>query len=307
MSASKSARNRKEMGVRSLIPFTAITFGLAWGLGTLLVTVPQLESIFGPMSYTNPLFILMVWAPAFAGVGLVLKHYGLRGLGDFARRLTFTRMSAAWWTLLIVGIPAIFYAGAAIKGTFPAPFPFSPWFSVIPALATALVIGPVEEFGWRGVALPLLQRKFTPFVASLVLGTVWAVWHLPAFFMSGTPQSSWSFGAFFLGVMAITLILTPMFNAGRGSLLVAFLYHFMMNNPVWPDAQPWDSVLFAVVAVIVVIVNRKTMFSRNAGVTEVLAPPAGASAHAPVATPVAPQPGSTLYDAPTQHPANVVR
>jgi hypothetical protein len=61
-----------------------------------------------------------------------------------------------------------------------------------------------------------------------------------------------------------------MFNAARGSLLVAFLFHFMMNSPVWPDAQPWDSVLFALIAAAVVVANRKTMFARGAGVTEVL-------------------------------------
>lgn len=278
--------NGRGMTVRTLGPFFAVTFGLCWGLGALLVAFPQIERVVGPMGYTNPLFILMVWAPAFAGAGLVVRHHGLRGLGRFLRRSTLWRMPAAWWSLLLLGVPAIFYLGATIKGTFPAPLPFTPWYSVVPALATALAIGPMEEFGWRGVALPLLQRRFSPFVASLVLGAIWAVWHLPAFFMSGTPQSEWSIGSFFLGVVAITLILTPMFNAGRGSLLVAFLFHFMMNNPVWPDAQPWDSVLFALVAATVVIVNRKTMFARDAGVTEMLAP------STPSAT------GSTLYEDP---------
>ena len=283
---------------KALLPFTLITFGLAWGLGMLLVTVPQLEQVFGPMSYTNPLFILMVWAPAFAGIGLVLKHHGLAGLQSFLTRLTLWRMPAVWWAFLVLGIPAVFYAGAAIKGTFPAPFAFAPWYSVFPALATALLIGPIEEFGWRGFALPLLQRRFSPFVASLVLGTVWAVWHLPAFFMSGTPQSSWSFGAFFVGVLAITLILTPMFNSARGSLLVAVVFHFMMNNPIWPDAQPWDSILFAVAAVVVVFLNRRTMFTPGAGVTEVLAPEAGVSEGAGTASGA----DSTLYDGTTAIP-----
>jgi membrane protease YdiL (CAAX protease family) len=263
----------RRMTFKTLGPFFAIAFGLSWGLGVLFVTVPKIEQVFGPMGYTNPLFILMVWAPAFAGMGLVIGYHGFRGLGRFLRRLVLWRMSAAWWALLLLGVPATFYLGAIIKGTFPAPFPFSPWHTVFPALATALVIGPIEEFGWRGVALPLLQRRLTPFVASLVLGAIWAVWHLPAFFMSGTPQSGWSFGSFFLGVMAITLILTPMFNAARGSLLVAFVFHFMMNNPIWPDAQPWDSLLFTLVAAVVVVVNRKTMFARGAGVTEVLFSP----------------------------------
>jgi len=289
---------KREMTGKTLMAFFAIAFGLSWGLMSLYFAFPdQLERTFGPVGYTNPLFVLAVYAPALAGIGLTLRHHGLRGLGSFLRRLTLYRMPAAWWTFLLLGVPAVFYLGATIKGTFPAPFPFSPWYEVVPALLIGLAIGPMEEFGWRGFALPLLQRRFSPFTASLVLGAIWALWHVPAFFMSGTPQSGWSFGSFFLGVMAITMILTPMFNSARGSLLVAALYHFMMNNPVWPDAQPWDSVLFAVVAVIVVVINRKTMFARGAGVTEVLAPRAGASER-PVHTlgDEELQTGSTLYD-----------
>src|SRR5690606_26340526 len=110
---------------------------------------------------------------------------------------------------LIVGIPIIVYAGAAIKGTIDPPFPFSPWTLVFPALLQSLLLGPVgEEFGWRGLALPLLQRRFSPLWASLILGVVWAIWHVPAFLMSGTVQSAWAFGPFFLGLIAITVILT---------------------------------------------------------------------------------------------------
>jgi membrane protease YdiL (CAAX protease family) len=269
---TEDIKTSREITSKTLRLFFAITFGLCWGLGMLLVFFPQIERIFGPMSYTNPIFILMVWAPAIASMSLIARYYGIKALGSFFRRLFLWRMSVLWWLVLLVGIPAVFYLGATIKGEFPAQFPFAPWYAVIPALATALVIGPVEEFGWRGMALPLLQRKYTPFVASIMLGTVWAVWHLPSFFMSGTPQSSWSFGFFFLGVIAIALILTQMFNASKGSLFVAFLFHFMVNNPIWPDAQPWDSVFLMVVALVFVWVNRKTMFAREAGVTEVLMP-----------------------------------
>src|SRR5690606_15672313 len=101
-----------------------------------------------------------------------------------------------------------------------------------------LFLGPIEEFGWRGLALPLLQRRFNPFWAGLILGIVWAAWHIPSFFLGGTPQSAWALGPYFLGVVAISVILTPLFNAARGSLLIAALYHFQMMNPMWPDAQP---------------------------------------------------------------------
>jgi membrane protease YdiL (CAAX protease family) len=142
---------------------------------------------------------------------------------------------------------------------------------VFPALLQSLLLGPMgEEFGWRGLALPLLQRRFSPFWASLILGAVWAVWHAPAFAMSGTPQSTWSFGPFFLGLMSVAVIMTPLFNAARGSLLIAILYHIQIMNPIFPDAQPWDFFLFAIAALVIVFLNRGKMFQRGSGVTGVL-------------------------------------
>ena len=84
----------------------------------------------------------------------------------------------------------------------------------------------MEKFGWRGVALPLLQRRFAPFWAGLILGLIWPPWHVPSFLISGMPQVTWSAGPYFLGIIALSVILTPMFNASRGSLLIAILYHF---------------------------------------------------------------------------------
>jgi uncharacterized protein len=261
------------MSFGTLGAFFALTFGLGWGIPSLLLLFPnQLERIFGPMGYTNPLFILAVYSPGIAGVILVWRHYGLTGLASYFRRLTLWRMPRAWWVCLVIGIPAVFYLGAAIKGTISDPFPFSPWYGVLPALAIGLVIGPIEEFGWRGVALPLLQRRFSPPWAGLILGAIWGLWHVPAFLLSGTPQSAWSFGPFFIGVLAISVILTPMFNAARGSILIAALFHFQMNGPAWPDAQPWDMLVFGIAAALIVLLNRKAMLSRNGAVTEVLMP-----------------------------------
>jgi hypothetical protein len=72
--------------------------------------------------------------------------------------------------------------------------------------------------------------------------------------------------------LSVAVILTPMFNAARGSILVAALFHFQQNNPIWPEAQPWENYIFAIVAVVVVVVNRKAMLSREGAVTEVLMP-----------------------------------
>ena len=105
------------------------------------------------------------------------------------------------------------------EGTLSTAFPFPSWREALPALALALFLGPIEEFGWRGFALPLLQRRFVPFWAGLILGVIWALWHLPSFLISGMPQAAWSAGPYFLGIVVLSVILTPMFNASRGSLM----------------------------------------------------------------------------------------
>jgi membrane protease YdiL (CAAX protease family) len=138
------------------------------------------------------------------------------------------------------------------------------------ALLLVAIKGPIEEFGWRGLALPLLQRKFAPMWAALILGIVWGFWHLPAFLLSGTQQSAWSFTPFFAGTVAISLIVTALFNASRGSILLPALMHFQLINPIWPDAQPYDTFFFVAAAVLVVWFNRKAMFSRERAVMEVI-------------------------------------
>jgi len=270
-------RTREEpgMSLRTVWWFMAITFGLGWGMGVMLfLFTDQIEALFGPISGTNPVFILLVWSPAIAGIALVWRHYGRIGVGSFLRRLTLWRMPPAWWVFLLLGIPAVKYIGAAFNGTA-GDFPFSPWYGLIPAMAVALFIGPVEELGWRGVALPLLQRRFAPLWSALILGAFWAVWHAPAFLLSGTPQNAWSFGPYLFGVLALSVIITPLFNAAHGSILMAALFHFQMNGPAWPDAQPWENYLFAAVAIVVVVLNRKTMFTRTDAATDVLMPETG--------------------------------
>ncbi len=256
---------------KALSPFLILTFALTWGLAALMFPfADQITAIFGEISLSNPLVILAVYAPGIAGIVIAWRYGGLKGLGRFFQRLGLARIPGLWWLFLILGIPAVVFTGAAVKGSLGTAFPFSPWYLALPALGQALVLGPLEEFGWRGVALPLLQRRFAPFWAGLILGGIWALWHVPSFLISGMPQSAWDAGPYFLGIIAISVILTPLFNASRGSLLIAILYHFQMMNPLWPDAQPYDNFLFVIVAVIVVFLNRREMFRRGSGVTSVL-------------------------------------
>lgn len=255
----------------ALTPFVLMTFGLAWGILALYIFLPgSMGALFGEISGYHPLFILAVWAPAIAAFILVTRYGGRVGLREFLSRMLLWRCHPAWYGFL-VGLPLMFYAGAAVKGNlFTDPFPVTSGTALLSALAMTFILGPMEEFGWRGVALPLLQRRFPPIWSALLLGGIWGIWHLPAFLLSGTPQSAWSFTPFLVGSMALSLMVTPLFNASRGSLLLSYLFHLQLINPIWPDAQPYDIIFVVAVALVVVVLNRKTLFRKTGAVTQVI-------------------------------------
>lgn len=219
-----------EMPFRAFGPFLIVSFGLAWSiLGLYVFLGDWMKAWFGPLTGNHPLFFLAVYSPAIAAFVLVLRNGGTRGLRGFLSRALLWRCSAAWYAFLLLGVPLIFIVGSGLRGNLlTEAFPFPSVFAGLAAVLLAVIKGPVEEFGWRGLALPLLQRKFVPFWAGLVLGVIWALWHLPAFLLSGTQQSQWSFGAFFAGCLAISMISTALFNRSKGSILLSAFFHFSL-------------------------------------------------------------------------------
>ncbi|MEA3296237.1 MAG: CPBP family intramembrane glutamic endopeptidase [candidate division Zixibacteria bacterium] len=272
MTTGSSIAGKSQIPFISLVPFLFMTFGLAWGILALFIFLPdQMTGIFGQLTGNHPLFFLAVYAPAIAAFAVIMYNFGIGGLRRYLNRLLLWRCSLLWYAFLIIGLPLVFYGGSAWKGNlFTDPFAFPSFQSLLIALLLGAIKGPIEEFGWRGFVLPLLQRKFAPIWASLILGIVWGFWHLPAFLLSGTQQSAWSFTPFFAGTIAISLIMTALFNASRGSILLAALMHFQLMNPIWPDAQPYDTYILVGVAVLVIWFNRGTMFSKESAITQVI-------------------------------------
>jgi membrane protease YdiL (CAAX protease family) len=260
----KSSSFRPEL----FYPYVLITFGITWGILAAYMCTPDIAvQAFGPLHGSHPLFFAAVYAPAIAALTLVLNFSGLQGVCAFLRRLTWWRISWGWMVFLFVGVPVPFFIGAALKGTLSWSLPTS---GVLISMGLMLIKGPVEEIGWRGFALPLLQRRFCPLTASLILGGFWGVWHYPAFLLSGTPQSGWNFSAFFLGTIVLSVLSTGFYNRSKGSILLPALFHFQVNNPLWPDGQPWDTVVFLLLALLTVLLNRSAFLDQNSAITSIL-------------------------------------
>ncbi|MFO8112369.1 MAG: CPBP family intramembrane glutamic endopeptidase [Desulfosalsimonadaceae bacterium] len=272
MRTNQPLANQYQIPFFAVVPFLLLSFAIAWGILALYIFLPDpMSAIFGRLTGNHPLFFLAVYAPAIAAFIIVLYQAGVSGLRRFLSRLFLWRCSPVWYAFLIVGLPMVFYAGAAWKGTlWSEPFPFPSFQTLLAALVLAAIKGPVEEFGWRGLALPLLQRKFAPIQAALILGVIWGFWHLPAFLLSGTQQSEWSFSAFFVGCIALSVIATALFNASRGSILLSAFFHFTLMNPVFPDAQPYDTYILIGIALVVVWIYKEAMFMKEGAVTTVI-------------------------------------
>ena len=256
----------------ALITFLTISFLITWGLIGIYVVAPELASAsFGEISGSHPFFFVATWSPAIAAFAVLLLYSGTTVIRPFLSRILIWRSSVGWAAFILLFLPLVFVAGSLIKGgPVLAPLPPEGVGPVVALLFMMLMLGPIEEFGWRGVMQPLLQRHMAPIWAGLLIGATWGFWHLPAFFLSSTVYADWSFMPFFIGNVTLAVLVTPIFNGARGSLLWPMLFHWQLINPFWPDAQPWDTIILVAVAVVVVCWNRKAMFTREGAVVEVV-------------------------------------
>jgi membrane protease YdiL (CAAX protease family) len=260
------------MPSRTILHFLLLTFLITWGVVGFYVLEPERASAwFGEISGSHPLFFVATWAPAISAFVLVLAHAGFSGLKRFVSRLLLWRATTGWIAFVLIGLPLVFVTGSLIKGgPVLTPLPPEGAAPIVAVLFMMLFLGPIEEFGWRGLLQPMLQRRLAPIWAGALIGIIWGVWHLPAFFLAGTVFGGWSFLPFFVGNVALAILVTPLFNRTGGSILWPMLFHWQLINPFWPDAQPWDSWILCGVVLVVVWWQRDAMFTRQGAVTEVI-------------------------------------
>ena len=161
---------------------------------------------------------------------------GRAGIGRLLRRFVLWRVGLGWYLVALIGIPMILALGvillpgalSSFKGLAPLVLPM-PWLSLI---VYVLFHGPLgEEPGWRGFALPRLQRLHGPLLGSLILGPLWALWHLPMFWVPAWnfPPTLLNIVLFVIAAIPLTIIMTWVFNNTKGSLLIAILGHWAFD------------------------------------------------------------------------------
>lgn len=264
--------------------FYAGAFGLTWGTAAVLILArPQVEALTGEFDTGHPLFFLAVYAPTITAVALTAVRQGRPGLRDLARRTLRWRVHPKWYAVVLGGWLAMDYAARGLQWVVegepvdPALFNATPieltadnWWLAPALLAATLVFdpGPLgEEVGQRAFALPRVLARRTPLVASLEVGAVWGVWHVPAFFIAGTNQHDLALGLGWLvvGCTVQSVLMTAVQLHARGSaLLGGILPHLMINVSV---SEVWAlSVVATAVAVPVgVYLHRSATVRRLVG------------------------------------------
>ena len=267
-----------------LTVFFVLTFGATWA-----IWVPRAAG--APVGVIGE---LSTWTVAVMAILAAALTGGRAALVDLGARLVRWRVGWRWYILVLLGPAAFSLTTAGIYMLLGAS-----WASVAPrflagnlallpllVLISALTDGLGEELGWRGFALPRLLARHVPWVATLLLGLMWATWHLPLLLTEGRTLYGQPFWVLILDLGAKAILFTWVFLRTRGSVLIAVLLHAANNvfsvSPVVSETGSLSLPLIAVglqwVLAILVLVAGRPRFGRIVTDPEVVWPaevPAG--------------------------------
>jgi membrane protease YdiL (CAAX protease family) len=187
--------------------------------------------------------LLGTFAPSVVGLLLTRRHEGPSGVRALIARATRGDVPWGWYVFAAGFLAAIKLVDAAIvrlvTGAWPR-FGALPWIVIPFVIAVSTPVQAGEEIGWRGYALPRLASRLGLAWASLLLGVLWAVWHLPLFFVRDTDTYGQSFPLYLTQVVAISVVIAWLWARTRGSLLLPMLLHAAINNTkdIVPSGEP---------------------------------------------------------------------
>ena len=211
-----------------LVTFFLLVFILTW-----VVWVPRASGApFGVLGQA------WTWIPAIAALLAAALTGGRGALRELGSRLVRWRVGWQWYVVVILG-PALFslavagvytlfggsWAEAAPPAILAGPLLLLPLFLAILTLTDGLG----EELAWRGFALPRLLTRYNALLASVVLGVIWALWHLPLLWTEGGPMYQLPVWLLLLDLTAKAVLFTWVFLHTRGSVLIAMLFHGATN------------------------------------------------------------------------------
>ena len=218
-----------------LVSYFIIAYAFAWLAEMPLVLSADgagLLSYRSPMGLYTSIMIATFVGPFLSAFVMTGITEGKPGIGRLLRRLVLWRVSSKWYLFALIILPAIMVLSVIFLPEALSSFQGFAGVAPLPTLALFVYIfflgGPLgEEPGWRGFALPRLQRRYGPLVGSVILGPLWGCWHLPIFWIPAwnLPPTMLNIVMFVIATIPFTIVMTWIFNNTKGSLFMAVLVH----------------------------------------------------------------------------------
>jgi membrane protease YdiL (CAAX protease family) len=218
--------------------FFGITLGLSyfvfWGPLVLfkVPTISFVSDIKGPV-WAIAMFMINAFSPSLVAIILTWARTGKDGLKQFLKRVVQFKIGWHWYAAIIAVVILPTLCQLLIIRLLGQGFNYMGFITQLGSFIPLIILGPLsEELGWRGYALDLLQKKWSAMGSSIVVGIVWALWHLPLFFMVGTSQHELRipFIGFLVGLIALSLLFTWLHNNTGGSIWTAVFFHWLYTH-----------------------------------------------------------------------------
>jgi uncharacterized protein len=213
-----------------LIRYFIIAFLVAW----LFFITAGLLSHNTELSTLSRLFIFIgAISPGLVAVSLTAITKGSEGVKLLINKISFKDTKVMWYIFAVTFIACIKGLAALVffllYHSWPQ-FGTTPWYVMLFAIAVSMWAQAGEEIGWRGYALPLMSRKFGLAMSSMLLGVIWATWHLPLFYIAAADTFNQSFPLYLLQVTGLSVIMAWLFWKVNGNLLPLMVFHAAINN-----------------------------------------------------------------------------
>ena len=217
-----------------LIVFFVLAYGLSW--------IFEFPAVLFP-AWPGWLSFLEGFGPASAALIVVGFITGKEGIQQLLAPIVKWRVEIQWYLVVLLGpslmmICSIYLYRLLGKGSgIPDSLQILPlmgnyFLALIIIFIYQLIIVWGEEIGWRGFALPKLQMKYHPIIASLILGVLWGLWHLPLFWIEGSAQQNMSILFFMVASVGYSILYTWIYNGTKGNLLMICIFHAANNTTV---------------------------------------------------------------------------
>lgn len=221
---------------RIILQFTALTFWIAYGVSGVLIVVGQFGYKVYGLVYSlqqfamNIPFAIYILSPAIASYIVLKKNNEVRDFQEWLKNVFFIKNKISTYLFVVTGLTLYFGIHRMVSGHEGMILPVYMFFLSLPG---NIIIGGLEEAGWMYVLQPRLDKKYGFVLSSVIVGVIWAFWHIPLFFIPGTNHCDGliDFWMFNVQVMSLSFFRGAIFKiAGKGYVFAYVLFHAMFNS-----------------------------------------------------------------------------